>query len=188
MSRTVYVRQSLIKWRYWNDPTHVRRKVIFAHNKYSWHQQWRNYNVGSGLRKYTMNHPPGKPWKVLEFLSAQDLASRTIVRVKNTCHIYNTKVHPRSVKWRMTIITHNCIQTSLESPFRSCQCRRGTLNKAVQTQIGYRVHLPSNFPPFITQELSGLLTHVNTVSGSFSLEVYLQNLNKWQSPDTSNRG
>jgi hypothetical protein len=52
------------------------------------------------------------------------------------------------------------------------------LNKAVQKQIGYSAYLQSNFPTFVTQELSGLLTYVNTVSGSFSLEVDLQNLNK----------
>jgi len=49
---------------------------------------------------------------------------------------------------------------------------------AVQTQIGYSAHLQSNFSPFIIQELSGLLTDVNTVSSSFSLEVDLQNLKK----------
>jgi len=116
-------------------------------------------------------------------LSAQYLARHhgpiQVVRVKNTSRIYTTKFHPGPVKWRIIIITHNRIQTSLQSPFRSCQCRRGTLNKAVQTQIGFSVHLQSNFPPFIRQELSGLLTDVNTVSGSLSLEVDLQNLNRW---------
>jgi len=29
MSPTAYVRQSLTKWRYWNDPTDVKSKVIF---------------------------------------------------------------------------------------------------------------------------------------------------------------
>jgi hypothetical protein len=105
MSRTVYVRQSLIKWRYWNDPTDVRSKVIFAHKKYSWHQQWRNiikhvttmWAAGCGNTQWIIHQENRGRFWINSVLSAQDLASRTHCSGKK---IPTTSVTPNFIHGR----------------------------------------------------------------------------------------